>query len=85
MGSSRNDKVRIGLIGTGRIGFIHAESLSFRLPEADLLCVSDVNLDAAKSCAKESRVDNVCEDYTKILERGDIDAVVISSSTDTHA
>jgi myo-inositol 2-dehydrogenase/D-chiro-inositol 1-dehydrogenase len=85
MGSSGNDKVRIGLIGTGRIGFIHAESLSFRLPEADLLCVSDVNLDAAKSCAKEFRVDNVYEDYRKILERKDIDAVLISSSTDTHA
>lgn len=85
MGSSVNDKVRIGLIGTGRIGFIHAESLSFRLPEADLLCVSDINLNAAKNCAKEFKVDDVYEDYRKILERGDIDAVVICSSTDTHA
>ncbi len=85
MGSPGNDKVRIGLIGTGRIGCIHAESLSFRLPEADLLCVSDVNLNAAKSCAKDFRVDTVYKDYRNILERGDIDAVVISSSTDTHA
>lgn len=85
MGSSGIDKVRIGLIGTGRIGFIHAESLSFRLSEADLLCVSDVNLNAAKSCAKEFKVDNVYQDYRKILERKNIDAVVISSSTDTHA
>ena len=63
MGSSVNDKVRIGLIGTGRIGFIHAESLSFRLPEADLLCVSDINLNAAKNCAKEFKVDDIYEDY----------------------
>ncbi len=85
MESSGIDKVRIGLIGTGRIGFIHAESLSFRLPEADLLCVSDVKLEAARSCAKEFRVDTVYEDYRRILERKDIDAVIISSSTDTHA
>jgi myo-inositol 2-dehydrogenase/D-chiro-inositol 1-dehydrogenase len=47
--------------------------------------VSDVDLSAAKGCAKEFRVDTIYEDYRKILERGDIDAVVISSSTDTHA
>ncbi|MFQ5841490.1 MAG: inositol 2-dehydrogenase [Thermodesulfobacteriota bacterium] len=85
MGSSGIDKVRIGLIGTGRIGCIHAESLSFRLPGADLLCVSDVDVDAAKSCANEFKVGTVYEDYRNILERQDIDAVVISSSTDTHA
>jgi myo-inositol 2-dehydrogenase/D-chiro-inositol 1-dehydrogenase len=85
MGSSGNDQVRIGLIGTGRIGRLHAESLSFRLPEADLLCLSDINLNAAESCAKECGVDTVYEDYRKVLERRDIDAVVICSSTDTHA
>jgi myo-inositol 2-dehydrogenase/D-chiro-inositol 1-dehydrogenase len=85
MGSSGNDEVRIGLIGTGRIGRLHAESLSFRLPEVDLLCLSDINLNAAKSCAKEFGVDTVYKDYRKILERRDIDAVVICSSTDTHA
>ncbi len=28
------DKVNIGIIGAGRIGKVHAETLAFRLPEA---------------------------------------------------
>ena len=76
--------VRLGLIGAGRIGRLHAEHLSLRIPEADLVVVTDVNEPAAAACAERYRVRDAAADYRRILERPDIDAVVICSSTDTH-
>ena len=40
-------KVNVGLIGAGRIGRLHAEHLAFRIPEANLVAVSDIILEAA--------------------------------------
>ena len=35
------DKVRIGLIGAGRIGKLHGNNLAHEIPEADLCAVAD--------------------------------------------
>ncbi len=74
--------IRVAVIGAGRIGRIHAANLS-RNKDADIVYVSDVIDAAAESLAKTcnaavASVDQVLEDST-------INAVVIASSTDTHA
>ncbi|MCD6121938.1 MAG: inositol 2-dehydrogenase [Spirochaetales bacterium] len=79
------EKVRMGLIGAGRIGRMHAEHLSYRLPGAELVSVSDVYLEGAEKCASDYNIPNVYKDYRKVLEDKDIDAVVICTSTNTHA
>jgi myo-inositol 2-dehydrogenase/D-chiro-inositol 1-dehydrogenase len=79
------DKVNVGLIGAGRIGRVHAEILAYRIPEANLMAVSDVFLGAAEKCAADFQIPSVFQDHRSILEHPDIDAVVICSSTDTHA
>ena len=38
--------VGVGVIGTGRIGRLHAENLMYRIPEARLLAVSDIFIEA---------------------------------------
>jgi myo-inositol 2-dehydrogenase/D-chiro-inositol 1-dehydrogenase len=76
--------LRIGLIGAGRIGKVHAEAISTRTP-AGLAAISDVNLPAAQELAVKWHVPNVCQDYHAILNDRSIDAVAICSSTDTHA
>ena len=40
-------KLNIGIIGAGRIGKVHAETLAFRLPEANPAVIADVNPNAA--------------------------------------
>ncbi|RMF84281.1 MAG: inositol 2-dehydrogenase, partial [Nitrospinota bacterium] len=79
------EKVQVGLIGAGRIGRLHAEHLAFRLPQAHLVAVADVNRAAAETCAAAYRIPTVYDDYRFLLSAPDIDAVVICSSTDTHA
>jgi myo-inositol 2-dehydrogenase/D-chiro-inositol 1-dehydrogenase len=78
-------KVKIGLIGAGRIGRVHAENLAYRIPEAELAAVSDIFVEAAEKLAGELGVPAVYGDHRPILEDGAIDAVLICSSTDTHA
>ena len=78
-------KLRIGVIGAGRIGKLHSNNLATRVPNAELAAVSDVYEPAAKELAEKLGVQNYYNDYHKILEDPTIDAVFICSSTDTHS
>jgi len=78
-------RVNIGLIGTGRIGRLHAQNLATRVTDARLVAVADIALPAAQQCAAACGCSQAYADYRSILDNPDIDAVVICSSTDTHA
>ncbi len=80
-----SSKLNVGLIGAGRIGRLHAEHLSLRIPEANLVAVSDIVLEAAQKCAAEFGVPTATQDHRAIMENPEIAAVVICSSTDTHS
>ena len=77
-------QLHVGLIGAGRIGRVHAGNLAYRIPEASLVAVSDIFVEAAEGLAAELGV-TAYQDHRRILEDQDIDAVLICSSTDTHA
>ena len=79
------DTLSVGLIGAGRIGTLHAEHLSRRIPRATLAMVTDIDADAAKRCAERCGAPRVSSDSRDVLADPDIQAVVISSPTDTHA
>jgi myo-inositol 2-dehydrogenase/D-chiro-inositol 1-dehydrogenase len=78
-------EINIGLIGAGRIGRVHAENLVYRLPEANLVAVSDVFVQAAEKLAADLGIPAADRDHRRILDDPSIDAVLICSSTDTHA
>lgn len=78
-------KLRIGVIGAGRIGKLHSNNLVSRVANAELVAISDVYEPAAKELAEKLGVPNYYSDYHKILEDPTIDAVFICSSTDTHS
>lgn len=78
-------KLNVGIIGAGRIGTVHANTIAFRLPEAVALAITDINPDAAGSLAERCGIPNVVEGSEGILGNPQIDAVLICSSTDTHA
>lgn len=78
-------KLRIGVIGAGRIGKLHANNLATRVANVELAAISDVYEPAAKELAEKLGVPAYYSDYKKILEDKTIDAVFICSSTDTHS
>ena len=77
--------LRFGVIGAGRIGKIHAESLATRIPGVEVGAIADINLAAAMELAGRLHVPTAIQDYQTILADPTIDAVAICSSTDTHA
>lgn len=77
--------LKLGLIGAGRIGQLHTEHITSRIASANLLMVADVSEEAASQCAARFAIPSCAQDYHAILERPDIEAVLICSSTDTHA
>jgi myo-inositol 2-dehydrogenase/D-chiro-inositol 1-dehydrogenase len=77
--------LHFGVIGAGRIGKIHAENLVTRIPGVDVVAIADVNLQAAQDLAAHLQIPRAVEDYHAILSGPAIEAVVICSSTDTHA
>jgi myo-inositol 2-dehydrogenase/D-chiro-inositol 1-dehydrogenase len=77
--------IRVGLIGAGRIGRVHAEHLAYRIPEANLVAVSDIFVEAAEKLAADFQIPATYKDHRRIIEDKNIEAVVICSSTDTHS
>ena len=78
-------KISVGIIGAGRIGKLHAEHLAYRVPEANILAIADIFLEAAEKCAADLQIPSAVQDHREIMENPDIEAVIICSSTDTHA
>ena len=79
------NQLNVGIIGAGRIGRVHAQSLAFRLPEARVVSISDVNLAAAQSVAARCGIGKVAGSSAELLADPAVEAVLICSSTDTHA
>jgi myo-inositol 2-dehydrogenase/D-chiro-inositol 1-dehydrogenase len=79
------EKVNVGVIGVGRIGRLHARNLKYQVPGTRLLAVADVFEKSAREVASQLEIPIAEKDYRALLENKDIDAVVICSSTDTHA
>lgn len=77
--------LNIGLIGAGRIGQLHARNIVQRVDNASLVAITDVHLEAARTCAEDLNIPNVVGSHVAIFADPTIDAVLICSSTDTHA
>ncbi|MER3437685.1 MAG: hypothetical protein C4346_08925 [Chloroflexota bacterium] len=79
------NRVRVGLIGAGRIGRRHARTLAAHIPHAELAVICDAVPEAASAAAAEVRLDRWATDADAVIADPSIQAVVIASSTESHA
>lgn len=81
----KNDRPRLGLIGAGGQGSGDARGAS---RFGDFLAVCDVDKGHAERARNDGRIGNgkadVYEDYRKLLDRKDIDAVIIGTPDHWH-
>lgn len=78
--------LKIGIIGAGRIGKVHLESISYHVKNATVTAMADPFMnEETEKLIRSYGVSKVTKDYKDILNDNDIDAVLVCSSTDTHA
>ncbi|AZZ90592.1 inositol 2-dehydrogenase [Hahella sp. KA22] len=74
--------IRISLLGAGRIGVIHALNAKANL-NVDLRYIADPREEAARDLAE--KVGAKVVDVNAAINADDVDAVIIATSTNTHA
>jgi myo-inositol 2-dehydrogenase/D-chiro-inositol 1-dehydrogenase len=77
------DPVRIGLLGCGRIGAMHADLIATRVDGIELGAVYDV-YEPAATAVRDAHGARACESPDELIAADDVDAVAICTSTDTH-
>lgn len=78
--------INVGIIGAGRIGKVHTESICNYVRNAKIRTVADPCMNEnTQKWLLSMGVERTVQDYHEILNDPEIDAVLICSSTNTHA
>lgn len=78
--------IKIGIIGAGRIGRVHAENIAKFVPEMEIKTVSDPYMSGETlEFLQRLRIPGLVKDADVILSDPEIKAVVVCSPTDLHA
>ena len=78
--------LNIGIIGAGRIGKVHLQSVTRYVTDAKVIALADPFMNAeTEEWARSLGVGKLTRDYKEILSDPEVDAVFICSSTDTHS
>jgi len=78
-------KVGFGIIGCGGISnYFHIPELK-EIKEAKIVAVADIKSNRAKLTAKRFKIKSWHSDYLELLERDDVNAVVVATPHSVHA
>lgn len=80
-----SDKVRIAVVGAaGAFGMKHLDGLA-NIPEAEVTVVSGTRPEPTQAVAEKYGVPAAVTSYDEVLERDDVDAVILATPTGLHA
>lgn len=77
-------KVKVGIAGLGRLGKEHAKNLAFKIANAELTAACSIVPAELEFAKNELGVKDVYSDYNEMLEKADIDAVAIVTTSSEH-
>ncbi len=77
-----NDRVGLAIIGCGRRGVSYFNA---PVPRAQVVATCDVHLTRAQQTAQQMGCRDFFQDYRRVLERKDVDAVMIAAPDHWHA
>jgi myo-inositol 2-dehydrogenase/D-chiro-inositol 1-dehydrogenase len=76
-------KVRVGLVGSGFVSTIHAESLK-RVPAAEVVAVMSPSGDHAEKFARKFGIAKSFKDFKKFIELEEMDVIVLGAPNHLH-
>src|ERR671923_2159442 len=79
-----SERVRLGVVGLGRIGGLHADNLAGRVSSIELVRVVDIEPEIARAAGERLGVD-WSTSYEDLLGDPSIDGVLVATPTPTHA
>ncbi len=79
------DRIRLGLVGLGRMGRFHAANLAGRIPQAELVRIVDADESIAHENADRLGGIEWSTSYDDLLDDPEIEAVIVASPTPLHA
>ncbi len=77
--------VKIGITGLGRLGKRHAQNLCYKVVGADLAAACSIVPEELAWAEKELGISQTYSDYDEMLEKADLDAVFLVTSSSMHA
>jgi scyllo-inositol 2-dehydrogenase (NAD+) len=77
-------KLGVGVLGVGEMGKRHAENMRRLVPNARLVAIADVSADRGKQVADELEIEHAYTSLEEMVQRKDIDAVVIATPDKFH-
>jgi scyllo-inositol 2-dehydrogenase (NAD+) len=77
-------RLKVGLIGLGRLGRVYARDLAGRIPETKLVAVADPQGNLAQEIADEFDVARSYADPLALIDDKNVEAIVIVTPTHVH-
>ena len=78
-------KLGVGVLGVGEMGKRHAENVRRQVPEARLVAIADVAAQRARQVADELEIEHAFASLEEMVQRKDIDVVLIATPDKFHA
>ncbi len=78
-------KIKVAIVGLGRMGKAYAKNLHYKIPDVDLVAACSINKEELAFAKNELGLTNTFSDYDQMLKKVELDAVFVISSTDMHA
>lgn len=78
-------KIGVGIIGLGNMGQCHAQNIHFRIANAEVKAIMDIDPQQLEVAAKTFSHVHFCSTALELIHNSSVDAVIIASPDSTHA
>src|SRR5215212_110712 len=84
MTAKHRTRLKVGVIGLGRLGKVYVRDLASRIPDTTVVAVADTDAALADAIAEEFGVPKAYGSPVDLIGDRNVDAVVIVTPTHTH-
>jgi myo-inositol 2-dehydrogenase/D-chiro-inositol 1-dehydrogenase len=79
------EKIRLGIVGLGRMGYLHALNIHHRIPNAEITAACSLVPTELERIDAEMAPALVTDSYAELLAEEGLDGIIIATASQTHA